>query len=92
MMCPGNDIISPLTIYPRRSGFFSYVFFTDCLQGGGVERLYRAFRRELFKAVLKAPPVLAGKDGSDSCGGSTGGDCGSGGVTAGGASSKSVQW
>ena len=59
------------------------------LQGGGVEKLYKAFRRELFKAVLKAPPALAGGSG---CGDGAG-DCGGGAAVVGAGGGKGgVSW
>jgi hypothetical protein len=45
------------------------------LQAGGVEKLYKAFRRELFKAVLSGPkaPILARGGCGDDCGDAAGG-------------------
>jgi hypothetical protein len=42
---------------------FALSTMEECfLRGGGVERLYKQFRRELFKAVLKGPPSKATAD------------------------------
>ena len=42
------------------------------LQAGGVEKLYKSFRKELFKALVKGPkipkPISNGSCGSDDCG------------------------
>lgn len=59
------------------------------LQGGGVERLYRKFRRELFKALLKGPqgPAVLPSLAKGGCGGD---DCGSG--DAGPAAQPALQW
>ena len=38
------------------------------LQAGGVERLYKAFRTELFKAVLKGPQAPRVLGAADGCG------------------------
>lgn len=48
------------------------------LQAGGVERLYKVFRKELFKALVKGPKVP--KPISSTAGGCGGDDCGSGGA------------
>ena len=69
------------------------------LKAGGVERLYRQFRRELFKALLKGPQgAAAGADeprlpelakAGAGCGGD---DCGSGVSAAVGAAPGALQW
>ena len=48
------------------------------LQGGGVERLYKAFRKELFKAVLKGPDGTAEWAAQGAGCGEDGADCGTG--------------
>jgi 3-isopropylmalate dehydratase small subunit len=59
------------------------------LQAGGVEKLYKVFRKELFKALVKGPKVPKPLTGGGGCGGD---DCGSGvaGEAAGG--NKSLSW
>jgi homoaconitate hydratase len=58
------------------------------LQAGGVEKLYKTFRKELFKALVKGPvkPLGGSAGGGGGCGG---GDCGP--VPA-GAEGKPLSW
>ncbi len=53
------------------------------LQAGGVEKLYKAFRKELFKALVKGPKITA--TSAAGCGGD---DCGSSAAPA----SKALAW
>ena len=62
------------------------------LQAGGVEKLYKTFRKELFKALVKGPvKALGGSAGGG--GGCGGGDCGTGApAAAGGAAEGKLAW
>ncbi len=46
------------------------------LQAGGVEKLYRQFRKQLFRALVKGPqapkPLTGGGCGDDDCGSTSG--------------------
>jgi homoaconitate hydratase len=59
------------------------------LQAGGVEKLYKTFRKELFKALVKGPVKPLGGSGGGG-GGCGGGDCGP--AAAGAAEGKSLAW
>ncbi len=60
------------------------------LQAGGVEKLYKVFRKELFKALVKGPKVA--KPLSGGAGGGCGGDdCGSGAAASAGGD-KGLSW